>query len=180
MTEAGWVSVSEPYVRPRRPGEPEAWAHEAARHGHVGTHRLLAVEEVQPPRRVAVALGLSEGETAVVRRRLVLVDEQPTELADSYYPATIARGTGLAETRKIRGGAITLLKELGYAAHSVEEGVSARPASQEERELFGLEPGDWVLVLNRVLRTSDGTPVQADVMTMIAQDREVRYKTIIQ
>jgi GntR family transcriptional regulator len=179
MPDTGWVSVSAPYVRPRRPGEPDAWAGEAAQQGRVGTHQLRGVEEVRPPRKVADAFGLGSEDTAIVRRRLVLLDGRPTELADSYYPSTIARGTRLAETRKIAGGALTMLGELGYRPHSAEEGVAARPSTEPEQQALDIRPDDWVLVLTRVLRTSDGTPIEVTVMTMVADGRELRYKMIV-
>lgn len=179
MTDASWVSVSEPYVRPHKPGEPEAWAAEAAQHGHVGTHQLREVNEIQPPQEVSQALNLASEEAAVVRRRLILLDGRPTELADSYYPASIARGTPLAEMRKIPGGAVTMLAELGYEPREVEEGVRARPSTDQEQQLLDIQPGEWVLVLSRVLRTDNSTPIEVTVMTMIADDRELRYKMIM-
>ncbi|WP_433515213.1 GntR family transcriptional regulator [Nonomuraea sp. CA-143628] len=179
MEDASWVSVSAPYVRPRRPGEPDAWAEEASRHGKVGTHHLQAVEEVHPPEEVVRAFGLAADQTAFVRRRLVLADGRPTELADSYYPATIARGTQLAEMRKISGGAPTLLARLGYHPHSAEEAVRARPTTETEQDALQLRPEDWVLVLTRIVRTGDGTPIEVSVMTMVAYGRELRYQVII-
>ncbi|MEV0416765.1 GntR family transcriptional regulator [Streptosporangium canum] len=179
MADTTWSSVSAPYVRPRKSGEPDAWAEEAAQRGHVGTHQLREVCEVQPPHEVAQALNLSRGDAAVVRRRLVLLDGRPIELADSYYPVAIASGTPLAETRKIPGGAITMLAKLGYEPRETEEGVRARPATDQERQLLEIQPEEWVLVLTRILRTNDGTPIEATVMTMIADGRELRYKMIM-
>ncbi|MFI6733897.1 GntR family transcriptional regulator [Nonomuraea sp. NPDC050451] len=179
MADTGWVSVSAPYVRPRRPGEPDAWAEEAAQQGHVGTHQLRDVEEVRPPRDVAEALGLSPEETSIVRRRLVLLDGRPTELADSYYPAALARGTRLAEMRKIPGGALAMLAELGYRPHSAEERVMARPSTEPEQQALDIRQEDWVLVLTRVLRTSEEAPIEVTVMTMVADGRELHYKMII-
>src|SRR3954454_23367144 len=99
MTNVGpWTSVSMPYVSGQR---GDAWAAEAAQHGGTGTQKLLAVDEVPASASVAEMLGLSQGEPVVVRRRLILFDDHPVELADSYYPAAIARGTRLAEARKI-------------------------------------------------------------------------------
>jgi GntR family transcriptional regulator len=180
MTDAGWVSVSASYVRPRRPGEPEAWSEEAAQRGHVGTHELRAVEEVRPSEAVARLLGLDAQGRAIVRRRLILLDGRPTELADSYYPATIARDTRLAEPRKIPGGALSALADLGYQSADAEEGVVARPSTHPEQVLLDIRPEDWVMVLTRVLRTGDGIPIEVTVMTMVAEGRELRYKMIIQ
>ncbi|MBE1590126.1 GntR family transcriptional regulator [Nonomuraea angiospora] len=179
MPDTGWASVSTPYVRPRRPGEADAWTEEAAAHGHVGTNRLRGVEEASPPREVAEVLDLGPEGTAVIRRRLVLLDGRPTELADSYYPASIARGTRLAEERKIPGGALTALAELGHRPHTAEESVTARPSTKPEQDALDIQPEDWVMVLTRVLRTDTGMPIEATVMTMVADGRELRYRMII-
>ncbi|MEZ7127555.1 GntR family transcriptional regulator [Nonomuraea sp. AD125B] len=168
-----------PYLRPRRPGDPDAWTAEAEAHGRAGTNQLRGVEEIRPPQAVADALRLGPEDTAIVRRRLVLLDGRPTELADSYYPVGIAGGTRLAESRKIPGGAVTLLAELGYRPHKVEERVTARPSTEPEQAVLGLRPQDWVLVLTRVSRTSAGTPYEVSVMTMVADGRELRYEMTI-
>ncbi|MGP3929099.1 UTRA domain-containing protein [Nonomuraea sp. KM88] len=112
----------------------------------------------------------------VIRRRTVLLDGAPVELADSYYPVSIARGTPLAQPRKIRGGAVRLLAELGYRMRKVEETVSARPATATERNVLHLDETDWVLVLRRVVRDHAGTPFESTVMAMIASGRELRYE----
>jgi DNA-binding GntR family transcriptional regulator len=174
--EETWSSVSMPYVLPRTAGQPDAWAEEAAQHGHVGRHILRDVTELHPPAEVAAALGTQENETVVVRRRTVLLDDRPVELADSYYPVALARGTRLSERSKIPGGAVTLLAEMGYQPIHVEEDVSARPATEEERQLLQLRDHEWVLVLFRLSRARDNTPVEVSAMTMAPYGRHLRYK----
>ncbi|MEV4316773.1 hypothetical protein [Actinocrispum sp. NPDC049592] len=63
----------------------------------------------------------------------MLFNEQPVELTDSYYPVAIARGTWLAESRKIPGGAVAYLTDLGHPARRVREDISARLATPQER-----------------------------------------------
>ncbi|MEN3308816.1 MAG: GntR family transcriptional regulator [Micromonosporaceae bacterium] len=180
MTELGeWVSVSTPYVTPRSAGDREAWADEASQQGHTGTQRLVEVAELVPPPAVAEALHVASGEPVVVRRRVMLLDGEPVELTDSYYPASIARGTRLAEPRKIPGGAVTLLAELGYRPRRVSEDISARLATAEERESLALGADEWVLHLVRVATAENGQPVEASVITMIAKDRHLRYQLFI-
>ncbi|GIH91905.1 GntR family transcriptional regulator [Planobispora siamensis] len=171
-----WTSISAPYVRPRAAGQQDAWAEEAAQHGGTGRQALREVAEIPAPADVAEALDVPAGQPVVVRRRTILFDEQPVELADSYYPAAIARGTGLAESGKIRGGAVTLLADLGYQSRRVIEDVCARPATESERELLRLDEGEWVLVLTRVSATAEGVPFEAATMTMIARGRHMRYE----
>lgn len=171
---AEWISVSTPYLTPRAEGTPEPWATEVHEHGQVGSQRLLSVSEMNPPRYIADALAVPDGETVVMRRRLMLIDDRPVEITDSYYPLWLAAGTALAEKRKIRGGAITLLADLGHQPRLIREEVEARIPTPEERELLALEGEVPVLVLHRL--SLSNRPVEASVMIMLATNRRLRYE----
>ncbi|PPK63348.1 UTRA domain-containing protein [Actinokineospora auranticolor] len=168
-----WTSVSMPYVSGHR---SDAWAVEAAEHGGSGTQKLLGVEEVPAPEMVADMLGVEPGEAVVLRRRVMLFNDHPVELTDSYYPAAIARGTKLAEPRKIRGGAVALLADLGHPPRRLREDVSARLATPDEQDALRLDAAACVLLLARVLLTDEDRPVEASVMTMVADGRRLRYE----
>lgn len=170
-----WISVSTDYARPRTSGAGDAWAEDAARQGRTGTHRLREVTTVRPPSDVAEALGLKPDEQAVVRRRVVLLDDRPVELADSYYPVRIADGTALALSQKIRGGAATLLAELGHRIQRLSEEVWVRMPAAEERQLLDLPPDQPVMILFRLATSADGRPIEATVMTL-ADGRRLRYE----
>ncbi|GGP90034.1 UTRA domain-containing protein [Streptomyces melanogenes] len=171
-----WTSESSSYFTPREPGQGDAWAEEAERSGKAGTHRLSEVVECVPPQPIATALRLEPGELAVVRRRVVELDGRPIELADSYYPLRVAQGTALAEHRKIPGGAPTLLARLGYTPAEVDEDVSCREATNEERAALNLGPAEWVLLLGRLSIDQTGLPLEAMLMTMKAQGRHLHYR----
>lgn len=171
---AEWISVSTPYLSPRSASTPDPWVAETSARGHVGSQRLLSAGAVTPPPGVAEALGVPGGELVVLRRRLMLLDEQPVEITDSYYPQWLAAGTALAEQRKIRGGAVTLLAELGHSPQRVREDVEARIATAEECDLLALESGSPVLVLSRLVLSE--RPVELSVMTMVAANRRLRYE----
>lgn len=174
MTEASsWTSVSMPYVSGQG---GDAWGAEAAAHGGTGTQKLLGVDELPASKEVATMLGLAPGEPVVVRRRLMLFDDHPVELVDSYYPATIARGTRLGEARKIPGGAVAFLAGLGHLPHRVREDVSARLATPDERTALRLDDSSCVLLLTRTLFAENELPVEASVMTMVADGRRLRYE----
>lgn len=172
MTAGPWTSVSMPYVSGRG---GDAWRAEAAEHGGRGTQKLLTVDEVAASATIADMLGLDSGQPVVVRRRLMLFNDHPVELVDSYYPATIARHTRLAEPRKIPGGAVAFLAELGHPPRHVREDVSARLATSEERTELQLDDPSCVLMLSRTLMTDD-VPIEASVMTMVADRRRLRYE----
>lgn len=169
---AKWTSTSTPYLLPRRPGQVDAWTQEA---GARGGQRLIEVAIKVPPAEVAESLGLAVGESAVARRRVMTLDGQPVELTDSYYPQSVAVGTQLAEHAKIRGGAPTLLRSLGYEVHRVAEEVEARATTPDEAEALGLEPGTPVLTLLRVTYSCSEQPIEASLMVMKGPHR-LRYE----
>lgn len=171
-----WESDSARYLTPRGREKPDAWAEEAGETKRRGGQRLLSAGPVAPSADVARALGLAADEPAIARRRLILLDDAPVELADSYYPPRVAAGTALAEPRKVPGGAVTLLAELGHVATRVEETVSARMPTEEERQALLLGAHEPVLVLARLILDGAGLPMEFCVMTMTAKERTLRYR----
>ncbi|MBD3549844.1 UTRA domain-containing protein [Streptomyces sp. JV180] len=175
-SENEWVSTSADYTKPRPPGAADAWTEEANRQSTKGSQELTRTGQAVPPPAVANAFRLAAGETAIVRGRTIYSDDAPVELADTYYPRDIAEGTALAEPRKIKGGAVTLLAELGHVAARVIEDVTARPASQAEQQQLQLADHEPVVVIERLSLNEAGKPVQADVMVAPAKLRRLRYE----
>ncbi|MEI5522338.1 UTRA domain-containing protein [Streptomyces brasiliscabiei] len=171
-----WVSTSMPYLTPRERGQGDAWGADAAAQGRRGTQRILHAGEVGAPAEVARLLALTEGEDVVVRRRLILLDDQPNELTDTYYPVDIARGTRLAGTARIPGGAVTLLAALGHVGALVREDVTADNPDDDERATLRTAPGEPVLRLTRVTLDRDDRPIQVDRMVMPAWRQRLRYE----
>ncbi|MER5209269.1 UTRA domain-containing protein [Streptomyces sp. NPDC002838] len=171
-----WVSTSLPYLTPRAKEQGDAWGAEAAAQGGRGTQRIVHAGEVPAPGDVAALFGISEGEAVVVRRRLILLDDQPNELTDTYYPTSVGRGTALARSAKIPGGAVTLLAELGYVGALVREDVTAGMPDEEERQALKTDPGEPVLRLTRLTLDRDDRPIQVDRMVMPALRQRLRYE----
>ncbi|MEU5362935.1 UTRA domain-containing protein [Streptomyces sp. NPDC005925] len=174
MRDNAWVSSSLTYLTPS--GQPDAWQAEAASRGGKGTQRIVCAGEVPASADVALLLGVDADATVVVRRRVIEFDGVPCESTDTYYPVEIARGTPLAETRKIPGGTVRLLAELGHVGVRVQEDVTARVPGDEERETLHLGPDEPVLLLSRVTLDSGDRPIQVDLMTMPAHRQRLRYE----
>jgi DNA-binding GntR family transcriptional regulator len=170
-----FANTSTPYVTAQPAGASDAWTAEAKAIGRKGSQILREVVEVAPSRRVKDSLGLTAEDKVIARRRTILLDDKPVEIADSFYPLSVAGGTGLAEARKIRSGAPTLLVELGFSAAEVQEEIAVRPADTVEAELLKVEPGALVIELYRVTLDSNATPFEASVMTMLPEGRTFRY-----
>ncbi|WP_059045698.1 GntR family transcriptional regulator [Streptomyces acidiscabies] len=176
MSSSDWVSSSVPYVAPRENGQGDAWQEEAAARGGVGSQRVVRAGKVPAPPGVAALLMVDEGATVVVRQRVIYLDDHPVELTDTYYPTEVAHGTRLEETRKIRGGAVTLLAELGYSAHRVREDVSARMPTDAERQVLDLSDVEPVLCMTRLTTDSDGRRFQVDESVYPATGQRLRYE----
>ncbi|MEU8824376.1 UTRA domain-containing protein [Streptomyces sp. NPDC048636] len=174
MASDAWISTSMPYLQVA--GQSDVWREEAAARGRRGTQRIVRAGEVPAPAVVARLLGVGQEDMVVVRRRIMYLDDRPRELTDSYYPARIAAGTALAGTAKIRGGAVTLLAELGHVGRRVQEDVTARIADESERELLRTAEHAPVLCLERVVLDENEQPIQVDLITMPADLQRLRYE----
>jgi GntR family transcriptional regulator len=173
VTKDRWTGSSTPYIES---GQGDAWGKEAAQRGLSGTQRILEAGEGVAPRAVTDALGLAPETPIVTRRRLILLDDQPIEVARSHWPASIASGTPLAGAGKIRGGAVTLLANLGYQPGTVTEDVQTRPPTKEEAEALQLtDSSDWVLTLTRVIAAPDSRPYEVSVMVSPGRIGRLHY-----
>ncbi|MFJ7492974.1 GntR family transcriptional regulator [Streptomyces sp. NPDC097727] len=164
------------YMAPAGSGEPYRWLTETATGGSRAHSTLLEVVECEPPADVAEALRLPEAGTALLRRQLLMVDDEPVELVASYYPLEIARGTAMAERRKIPGGTPTLLAEMGYAPRLSVDRVSARVPTQDQYQALRLPGGLPVLRTLRVVYSDDERPIEATVMVKAGHLYELQYE----
>ncbi|MFE7106605.1 GntR family transcriptional regulator [Streptomyces sp. NPDC057575] len=152
------------FMAPSDPGQPYRWISEAAKTDQRASNRVLEVAEVVPPKRVREILGLPDGGVAVLRSRIGLLNDDPAELVDSYYPIELATGTRLTDRRKIPGGSPTLLAEMGYPPREQEDEVAARPATS--REFIHLElPADIAVIeVFRVVYSEDRRPIEVTTL----------------
>ncbi|MET9729362.1 GntR family transcriptional regulator [Streptomyces sp. NPDC006458] len=164
------------FMAPADAGQPYRWLSEASKHGNLAHSTLLEVAEVRPPADVCAALGLSDGETAVLRHQVLSIDGEPVEVVKSYYPFALARGTAIADRRKIRGGTPALLAELGFPPRLSVDRVSARVPTQEQYQALNLPSDLPVLRTLRVVYTDDRRPVEATVMVKAGHLYELRYE----
>ncbi|UUN27571.1 GntR family transcriptional regulator [Streptomyces sp. FIT100] len=164
------------YMAPAHAGEPYRWLTEEGRNGVRARSTLLEVAEVVPPADVSAALGLPEGATALLRRQLLTLDDEPAELVASYYPTDIAHGTPIAQRRKIQGGTPALLAELGFPPRVSVDHVSARVPTQDQCVALVLPGNLPVLRTLRVVRSDGDRPIEATVMVKAGHLYELRYE----
>ncbi|MFC0040426.1 GntR family transcriptional regulator [Actinomadura rayongensis] len=163
-------------VTTAEPGEPWRWITYAAEQGHQGSSRLLHVGPVQAPPDVAKAFDLPDGGEALLRSQVLLLDGEPAELADCYYPLDLAEGTPMMERRKIRGGTAGLLAEMGYPPRKTIDLVSARVPTQREYKALELPSDLPVLRTFRVVLSDDDRPIEATVMANAGHLYQLQYE----
>jgi GntR family transcriptional regulator len=137
-----------------------AFAAEMARLGRAPRQEMREIAEIEPPAFVAERLGLGPGERVLVRRRRMFADDVPLQLADSYVPASIARGTRLYEEESGPGGTYARIEEQGHRLMRAQEELQARLPSAEEQRLLRLTPGLPVVHLVRTVYDTEGVPVE--------------------
>lgn len=114
-----------------------------------------SVDEIEVGQEVASAvvrevLGLPSRAKVLARRRRYLIDGQPVELAESYVPWSLAKGTAIEERHTGPGGIYARLEELGHELAEFIEEVGARMPSPEERARLRLPEGTPVLTVRRI------------------------------
>ncbi|GES32331.1 GntR family transcriptional regulator [Streptomyces angustmyceticus] len=152
---------------------------EVAAQGARPEQRILSVELQPAPQEVAERLGLTEGEEVVVRRRLFLVDDEPMQLCDGYYPAALFAGTAVAEPRRIRGGVSALVEDpngpVGQRITQFVEDLDVRMPTPDEIEDLSMPPGVPLARVWRAAHVADGSIVEV-LDSRIPCDRHVfRY-----
>jgi GntR family transcriptional regulator len=151
--------VREPSPVIHRRSSTGHFVQEAKAQGHTGDQRLLEVTAPHdPPLDVAARLNLADGKQVIVRRYLLLLDDQPAQLADSYFPADLVRGTRIAEFIDIvPGGAhAELRRALDLEVERFAEDLTVRMPTPQETQALRLPPGTPVL---RLVRTTYATPL---------------------
>jgi len=168
--------VSASYTNRDQHGEYGKWSSELAGQGIQATQKLRKVATVPAPLEVANRLHLEEGIEVVVRQRLMFADQEPVELADSWYPCSIGAGTELARSAKIPGGTNAALERLGISIAEFVEEIHARMPSPEERQILKLDDGIPVVIYARTTLDCGQVPVEYCKMILRADQHILRYR----
>lgn len=160
------------FRRSTRNASAGAFAAETEALGMTPSQELLEVGVIDPPEHVGKLLKLDKGEKVVVRRRRMLANDVPMQLADSYFPASWARGTALEEADSGPGGSYARVEEAGHRLGRFREELAARAPQEREVRALDLASGEPVVSLRRVAFDDAGTPVEV-FESVVAADRHV-------
>ncbi|MFD3502401.1 GntR family transcriptional regulator [Streptomyces sp. NPDC058678] len=136
--------------------------------------RLVAVDQVPVPARIASALGLPKRAKVLMRRFLVEQDGEAVELVSSYFPAGLVEGTELGRSEPLDAGTREHLEGRKKVRFDhVTERVSARLPDAGEAELLGLPDGVPVLSILVIAHDASGLALQVSDVLLPADGQEL-------
>ncbi len=124
---------------------------------------------------VAEELRIAEGSEVFVRDRVMRADGVPVQLATSYLPRDLTRGTVIEQHDTGSGGIYARLEEAGHQlSHFIERVRTSAPNDQEAAAL-GIGRGEPVLRITRVAYGSDRV-LELNHIVALAERFELVYE----
>jgi GntR family transcriptional regulator len=144
--------------------------------GGVGVAEYREITRVAAPAAVAKTLRLRKSEDALVRRRVLYANGEPTQIADSYYPWSIVKGDKALMREDVgKGGSYSRLAELGYDPIRFTEDISVRVPDDAEQRVLELEATQPVFEIWHVAYAADDVPVEVCIHVMPGHLWTLRY-----
>ncbi|MFE2684540.1 GntR family transcriptional regulator [Streptomyces mirabilis] len=135
--------------------------------GRVPSQDTPTVSVERAPADIARELGVEPGTFVVARRRTRRVDDEPFQLADSWFPTEVAFDTPLMDEEDVTmpGGILANIKDRQYAQTRKVDKLRAWTLTADQAVRLGLPTGSTVPVLRhvRVGYNSAGTAVRCMV-----------------
>ncbi|MBB5868956.1 GntR family transcriptional regulator [Allocatelliglobosispora scoriae] len=124
------------------------------------------VGPIGAPSAVAEALGIMAGTQTLLRSRALFADDEPTQLADSYYLWDMAKDSVLVQPDVGAGGSYARLADLGAAPVRFTEAVTVRMPDAAEQRKLDLDSGQPVFEIIHVAYDAADRPVSVTVHVM--------------
>lgn len=155
-----FVRLLQPLHRPllaqwqTRSGDGDTWSAWVTATGRTPSHDF-DFRIVPASKSVAEALHMETDALVVVREQLRYIDDVPWSQATAYYPYDIARESGVDDPHDIPEGAARRMAQHGYTDQTLTFRLGSRPATPEEATTFDLPSGVNMLVLDRVMWSTE-------------------------
>jgi GntR family transcriptional regulator len=132
--------------------------------------RTADIEVGETPARdwVAGPLGMQTGAPVAYRRRRFVIGGRLVQMATSYLPVELARGTPIMHTNPGPGGMYARLAELGHEPEVFTEYLRARMPYPDERKRLELPDGTPIIEITRHAFQADGRCVEVNRMILDA------------
>lgn len=155
---AGWFVAGGSFSQPLALGSFRHAASAVAESGERLTRRVVSFGWQAPPAPVVAALELPEPATEVLRCRSVrTVAARPLDLVTEWVPGPLAGR--LSRDDATDPGLWQSLARAGHRVGSVHQTITAAVASDDDAALLEVAAGTPLLVVRRLARTPDRTPM---------------------
>lgn len=124
---------------------------------------------------VAGALGIDHGSEVLVRDRVMYADDRPVQLATSYLPRELTRGTVIEQEDTGTGGVYARLEDGGHLLSHFTEAVRIGQATEPEADRLDVPVGAAVYRIRRTAHTDD-RPVEVNIITAAGDTFELFYE----
>ncbi|MEV4411555.1 GntR family transcriptional regulator [Catellatospora sp. NPDC049609] len=144
-------------------GQRPSWEHDSA--------------EVGCPDAIAARLGVEPGEPVLRTRYRYLADGGPIQLATSYEPLSITRGTPVELPEDGAAvGVVARMDVIGVRIDECVEEIIARAAHPDEIERLGLPSGGALMMVVERTYLAGGRAVETADIVMAADRYQLRYR----
>jgi len=132
------------------------------------------------PPHIARLLNVPIGSDVLERHRIVGPDGHPVQIADSYLPADVARGTVLEAASTGPGGIYDRLEhDFGHGPITWHPRIGAAAATPDQARDLGVSRGTPLLVLTRIsISGTSGRPVEVTITYLDGHRFEVTGQSI--
>ncbi|GAB3823914.1 GntR family transcriptional regulator [Dactylosporangium cerinum] len=135
------------------------------------------IRRMQVPRPdIAKTLQIETTDDVLLRPRVLYANDEPTQIADSYLPWSIAgRSEALMHGDAGQGGSYSRLADLGYGPVRFTEDVNVRMPTDAEQRTLELEASQPVFEIWHVAFAADDTVVEVCIHVMPGHLWTLRY-----
>src|SRR5690349_6785769 len=157
-----------------------SFAEDMAARGRKPTYQTRSVLPARMPAEVAAAFGLTRGTRAIAIDRLLLADDQPLAVTESWLAPNAVPVRLRPEPTELDTCSLYQWIEVatGNRIARGEQYIEAAVADEELAKRLHVCAGDPVLIARRLAYTADGTPVEYVVATYCANRYRFRVELV--
>jgi GntR family transcriptional regulator len=138
---------------------------------------IINIGKVDASEDISKLLSLRKSDALLERSRKYFADDTPMQIARTYIPWRIAKGTQMVEQDTGAGGLYARLEDAGHKVARYVEEVTSRPALADEAASLRLPAGIPVLVIHRVAYDQEEQAVEYSEIVMASDRYVLSYET---
>jgi len=124
--------------------------------GRDAEKRVITAQYIEPPPKIRKTIGLLTDELVFHLKRLMIVDQRPLGILNSYVPGRYKLSLDEDYSKSL----YEILEKMGIRLHEADQSIEASMSTNEEIQLLGLKASFHTLVIKRITYSVSGDPVE--------------------